>query len=135
MAEHFLFDDFFVAADDPGADVAVMINGRNVPLKIKRGLTLQDIEASKAAAIKTKINAQGAPELLSVDENEFTLQVLERTVLSWPFTMADGSPVPINRANLEAMMMQGSQALQQLVLNMVQNRPDQTPFVQPSAEA
>lgn len=134
MAELFQFEDFFVAADDPGADAEIEINGRTVPLKLKRSLTLQDLEESKTAAVQTKINAQGVPELVSVDENEFTLQVLQRMIKSWPFTFSDGSPVPVDRKNLEAMMASGAAALQQLVLTMV-NARDIAPFVQPSVVA
>jgi hypothetical protein len=134
MPEIYNFDDFFVSPDDLGAEATLTINGRDVPIMLKRNLTLQDIEECKAAAIQTRINAQGQPELVSVDENEFSMQVLLRVLKSWPFTYSDGSPVPINRASIENMMATGASALMQLVLTIIQGR-DITPFVPPSAGA
>jgi hypothetical protein len=134
MAEIFNFDDFFVSPDDLGSEATLTINGRDVPIRLKRNLTLQDIEECKATAIQTRINAQGQPELVSVDEREFGMQILLRVLKSWPFTYSDGSSVPINRQTIESMMVTGAEALMQLVLTIIQGR-DIAPFVPPSAGA
>jgi hypothetical protein len=134
--ETFLFDDFFVPADDAGVEDTVEINGRDIPMTFKRALTLRDREEAKAKAVKTVINKDGSMSVAGVDEGTFTVEILFRTILAWPFTYKDGSPVPVTRAILQSMIANGADALQAKVLSyMAPKREALVPFENPSDAA
>lgn len=132
----FLFDDFFVGADDPGVEDVVVLNGQPVPMRFKRALTLRDREESKAKAVTTAVGADGSLNVTGVDEGVFTVEVLMHAIKSWPFTYQDGSPVPVTRENIHSMMASGADALQQKVLELASpKREALAPFVKPSDAA
>lgn len=132
----FLFDDFFVPNDDPGVEDVVTINGRDVPMHFKRALTLRDREEAKAKAVTTSVGKDGSLAVTGVDEGVFTVEVLFRAIKSWPFTFKDGSPVPVTRENIQAMMATSADALQAKVLSLTApKREALDPFVQPSDAA
>jgi hypothetical protein len=61
MSDAFYFDDFLVAADDPGIKITLTIRGRVVPMRVKRDVSFADRERAKANAVKFKLNRP--PEL------------------------------------------------------------------------
>lgn len=134
MSQEFLFEDFFVAADDPGVEEVVSINGRDVPLRIKRGITLKDIEEAKSKAIKTHLSPKGELVVDSVDEAQMTVEILARVIKAWPF-VRDGKQVPITRENLYLMRAEASEALQSLVKRLISGKKEAlAPFEKPSVE-
>lgn len=135
MSEEFLFEDFFVAADDPGVEEVVNIHGRDVPLRIKRGITLKDIEEAKSKAVKTHLSPSGQLIVDSIDEAVMTVEILVRCIKGWPFTK-DGKKVPVTRENLYAMRAEASDALQTLVQRLVSGKKEAlVPFGKASEEA
>jgi hypothetical protein len=132
--ETFLFEDFFVAPDDPGVEEIVEINGRQVPLMVKRGITLKDVEEAKTRAVKTHLSPSGQLVVDSIDEVVMTVEILLKAIKSWPF-IKDGKPLPITRENLYAMRAEASAALQQLVKKLTSGRRESLgPFEKPSDE-
>jgi hypothetical protein len=107
----FFFDDFFVEADDPGVEVTVQMRGRNIPLRIARGLTLRDMAESESAAITSHIDAQGRQVIDSLDSTKAAVELLFRAIKSWPFTFRDGRPVPVTREHIEQMLGEGAMSL------------------------
>lgn len=134
--EMFLFDDFFVPNDDPGVQVDVAINGRSVPIMVKRGLSLGDREAAKAIATKTRLDlTKGQLVVESFDDGAFTLELLFRCIKSWPF-VRDGKQVPVTRENILALKSSAADAFALLVQNLVQDKSEAlTPFVKASDAA
>jgi len=98
----FFFDDFFVGSDDPGVEIKPVLRGRVVPMRITRGLSLDDREAAKAMAVRQHLNPQGQMVLDGIDEKVLNVEVLARALKSWPFTR-DGQPVPITRQTITAL--------------------------------
>jgi hypothetical protein len=135
--DKFFFDDFFVADDDPGVEYLVMMGGKEVPLRIKKALTLDDIEACKEKAIKKDWNFRSGEMIVrGVDERTFVLEVLLRAIISWPFEYRDGRKVPITREVLQSMMADSYDALARIVTGLISQRREQTdPFEKVSAEA
>ena len=135
--ETVLFEDFFVPADDPGVETSITVNGREVPLHIKRGLSLGDREAAKAVATKMDIDMEkGTVKLSSFDEGIFTIEMLFRCLKSWPFTK-DGVPVPITRENIRALKATAADEMSKLVNALTGGSKDEAlaPFEKPSDEA
>ena len=135
--EQFLFDDFFVSQDetDPGERVEVEIRGRQVPVFLKRGLSFADREAAKSQAVKTRIKPNGQPEVVSIDEGIFAIELLFRTIKSWPFTYRSGKRVEISRENIKAMLADGADVLAKLVIDRISKRSEQmAPFTTPSEQ-
>lgn len=143
MEETFLFDDFFVANDqtDPGDRVEVEItdvhgNPRIVPLYIKRGLSLDDREAAKRQAVKTRLKPNGEYEIVSMDETVFAIELLVRCIRVWPFRYRDGSQVPVTRENIRQFLADGADKLAAMIVGRMQKRQEQKgPFLTPSALA
>lgn len=118
--QEFLFEDFFVSDSDPGDRFDLEVNGRTVPVYIRRNISLADVEGAKAKSMKTKINLEtGQLEIESFDQNAFTLELIASVIKSWPFTYGDGSPVPITPQNVARMNIQAATALQDLVSKVV----------------
>lgn len=128
----FLFDDFFVALDedDFGELVEVEIRGRQVPIYIKRGLSLADREAAKSQAIKTRIKPTGEIEIVSMDEAVFAIELMVRCIKSWPFKYSNGLPVEITRENIRAMLADAVDAISlKLISNMQIRQKQREPFL------
>ena len=69
----FFFDDFFVADNDPGLEVKVSSQGREVPICLKKRLTLEDIEAAREKGVDKTIDLKtGAVKVNKIDEGAFT---------------------------------------------------------------
>lgn len=114
MAEQtiFLYDDFFIPEDDPGIEKLIRIKGREVPIRFKHGFSLDDIQAAKAAAVKTRLNPKTQQmELVSVDEGKFMNELLYRSIVSWPFVDRNGRKVAIDRETIGELVADGAQAL------------------------
>lgn len=139
MSEVFLFDDFFVPNDDPGVEQNVTVDGREVPIFLKRGLSLGDREAAKSIATKTHISESGTFVVDSFDDGLFQVELLFRCIKSWPFTYAHGGPVPITRGNIVSMKAHAADAMTLLVQKLVGNEEAKkealAPFESPSDEA
>lgn len=115
MAEEFLFDDFFVDGNDPGVEHVMHLKGRDVPLRIKRSVSLGDREAAKSAATKTRINPQtGALSVEGFDEGALKIELLVRSIKSWPFHYKGGQPVPINRTTVGQLQLDAANEVDKL---------------------
>lgn len=110
MAEVFLYDDFFSPADDPGIEIRPVIRGREVPLRVKRGISLVDAGEARELATK-RVLRNGIPEIVAIDETRMNVVLLKRVIVSWPFTKRDGSPVPINEKTIGDLVGDAAQAV------------------------
>jgi hypothetical protein len=135
--ETFLFEDFFIPADDPGVETSITVNGREIPLRVKRGLSLGDREAARAVATKMDIDLmKGTMKVDSFDEGVFTIELLFRCLVSWPFTK-DGVAVPITRDNIRALSSSAADEMAKLVQLFVGGNKEEAlaPFEKPSDAA
>jgi hypothetical protein len=131
----FLFDDFFSGQDDPGVEVSIYVRGKQVPIRLKRGLSLAEREEAKNAAITRRIRPDGQMEILAINEAKLQVETLIRAVKSWPFTK-DGQPVPITRENLLALGSDVADAILLEVTRLAQVREEAlVPFAPPSDAA
>lgn len=101
--EQFLFNDYFSDPNDRGMEITVYHDGRWVPFRIRRALTLKEKQAANNAAIKIEFDEKGKPNVTRMDQAAFTERIVLAALTWWPFTYADGSPVPINRDTVAAL--------------------------------
>jgi hypothetical protein len=137
LMSDFFYDDFFVSQDerDPGKEVTVKIRGRDVPIRIKRGLSLEDREAAKNQAITKRITPDGKPEIVKLDEGIFAIELLVRNIIYWPFKFRSGRLVPITRETIKAMLADGVDALTKAVMTAMQEQAETTaPFLNSSEQ-
>lgn len=99
----FYFDEFF-GSDAEGVEVTLTIRGRAVPVRIRRGLTLREKVEAQAKAVKRHVTPDGRPVIDSIDEAAIAEELAFKLLLSWPFVTRDGSPVPITRENVAALL-------------------------------
>jgi hypothetical protein len=98
--EQFYFDDFFATDEDAGITVPVKIRGRQVPITLKRGMTLADKMACQAVALKKRI-VGGQVIVDGIDEQRLVEEMLVRQILDWPFTdRATGEKIPVTLEHL-----------------------------------
>ena len=108
MAEPYYFDEFFVSDSDPGVTYQVPIKGRLVPIVCKRGMSLRDKEEAQSAAIQRHIDTEtGRLVIDGIDDIKMDIEILSRTIKSWPFVYRDGSPVPITPETISAFLSEG----------------------------
>lgn len=137
--ETYQFDDFFVPADDEGIEETVMMkdrhgNGREVPIRIKRGLRLDDALGAQAAATKTHMTPKGELVVDGVDEGVFAVELLSRIIVSWPF-QRNGVTMKPSKENLRAMLATNLTGFKPLIQRVMANKADTlAPFEKPSAE-
>jgi hypothetical protein len=152
MSELFAFDDFFVDANDPGVEHDVTMkdragNEREVKIRTKRAMSLGDREAAKAAATTSHVDpTKGVLVVDGFDQGEFTIQLLARSILSWPFErvtrneageVTTKTPVPVTVVNVRQLMSENADALATLVNEVIQGPSKEAlaPFEKPSDEA
>lgn len=121
-AETFLFDDFFSSEDDPGIEATIHVKGRDIPVRVKADLSLQDTQQAEQLAVKKRITPEGKLVVDGVDEALLTAEVLARTIKSWPFTFRDGSPVPVTRENVLKFCAEGGAKLAELLKSLKDQR-------------
>lgn len=137
--ETFQYDDFFVPADDEGVEELVTMKDRHgvehqVPIRIKRGLRLDDALGAQAAATKTHMTPKGALVVDGVDEAVFAVELLSRIIVSWPFKRNGVSMKP-TKENIRAMLATNINGFKPLIQRVTANKADTlAPFEKPSAE-
>jgi hypothetical protein len=114
--ELFLYDDFFVPADDPGIEIRPVIRGREVPMFVRRGFSFRDVGAARERASKRVLNrGTGQVDSVVVDETRAAIILLEHVIVSWPFVRRDRdgtlSPVPINQTTIGEFLGEGAEAV------------------------
>ena len=100
----FLFDEFFETPEQKTFDLPLVIGGRRVIFKVKKGLSNADRNAAEMAAIKYEELPGGkGVKMTGIDESKLTLAMVMRAIVSWPFKHADGSPVPVTMETVAAL--------------------------------
>jgi hypothetical protein len=109
--ETFLYDDFFSPADDRGVEIRPKIRGREVPMRVKRGISLVDAGEAREAATKKVIDpATGMVRVLSVDEVRMNISLLKKAIIEWPF-VKDGKPLPITEKSIGELNGDAAEAI------------------------
>ena len=127
--EQFFFDEFF-AADEP-IEIVVTVRGREVPLKVRPSLTLEERVRAEGSAIKRKVNHKtGKVEIERVDEGVAAINLALAYLVEWPFVNRDGSPVPINAETINKFI--GAAKLVEIIGQATQNGGDLAPFAKVS---
>lgn len=126
----FLFDDFFTTDETPGVEVAFDIQGRSVPIILKRGISFKDFSEAKEQAVTMRINPVSMqPEILKYDDAVFGVELLVRCIKSWPF-VDKGMPVPVTRETIKQLNSLTVQAMVLKLQEIMQKGKDAlTPFV------
>ncbi|GHO44515.1 hypothetical protein [Ktedonospora formicarum] len=133
--ENFYFDEFFDDEDDPGVPVELDIKGRKVTIYIARGVSFHDKQAAKKQAVRMKVHPDGKISILGIDEETFAVEVLARTIKSWPFKYRQsGKTVPITKDTIRKFLSDGAEQLQAIVLNMVQKQEEALDFFESPSE-
>jgi hypothetical protein len=133
--QQFFFDEFF--GEDDGVEILLPVRGKKVPIRIRRGLPLQEKLAAQSAAIKRKINpVTGKIEVDRIEEGAAARELAFRMLLDWPFTYREtGEKVPITRENVDKLLG-GMDKLIELVGKLdEEGEAALAPFALPSAEA
>lgn len=135
--EQFYFEDFFTVTDaeDTGDTISVVLRGREVPIVLKSGLSLGDRNAAKEKAVKKHVKPNGQIEITDIDEGLFQLELLSRTIKSWPFKYHDGRPVKVSKDTITAMFADNADELAKVVSSRLAKRDsDQKAFTKPSVQ-
>lgn len=133
--QQFFYDDFFASDTDPGVTVYVKMRGREVPIVLRRGLTLADKNACQTMALKKHMGPNGQVVYDGIDESVMVEEMIVRSILSWPFQMRDGTPVPVTRESVRRMLG-GTDQLAELIKKLDEEGTEAlVPFAQPSAAA
>lgn len=128
MAEQFFFDEFFADDEDPGIEIKVTIKGKQVPIRIKRGLSLEDRAEAELMALKTKMGENGL-EVVGIDEKAAMREMVFRAIKSWPFKdRATGEPTPITRENVMKMLGGGDEIMKAITVIDKQGEDALGPF-------
>lgn len=128
----FLYDDFFVSEEDPGIEVVLTVRGRDIPLRVASGISLGDQQEVQAMGVKKHFDFKTKQVVVDeVDESLITFELMRRYIKSWPFTFADGSPVPVNRKNIARLGADAAAQLQEVINVQERIRKDAVngPFV------
>lgn len=102
-SQSLLFDDYFTSPNSPGVAATVVHRGVEIKLKIKKSLTLDELQQAADAGLALSIDKAGQAQVTKMDQGAYSRKVVLLGVKQWPFTYDDGSPVPINK-NTVAMM-------------------------------
>lgn len=133
--EQFFFDEFFT--DDAGVEILLPVRGRKVPIRVRRGLPLQEKIAAQSVGIKRKADMKTGKVVVDrIDEGAAAREVAFRSIISWPFTYREtGEPVPITRENVDKLLG-GMDTLVEIVMQMdKEGEAALLPFVAPSEKA
>jgi hypothetical protein len=112
-------------------------NGKLVPITLKQGITLKERKALTDKSIKLNVNGKsGKISIKDVDEELFVQQLLELSVLAWPFKNRDGSAVPINSQTLANLPSTVVEKIVQVVMGITEEQlAANSPFETPSDQA
>jgi hypothetical protein len=137
MSDLFLVDDFFVSASDPGVELSVEFKGRVVPLRVRRSITLGAKEAAMQGAIQRHVTDEGRVVVDGMDDAKLTAGVLHAYLVAWPFSSADGTPLPVTLENIERLDSNFLEAALTVLRNKQTAREEQAdgPFAPASAVA
>jgi hypothetical protein len=140
MAEIYDFDDFFLSDNDPGVEVPVKINGRTVPIWIKRALSTGDYKAAQAKAVMQSMGPDGKLTIKGMDEEAFAVELVAASIVSWPFTQKKRNragqvvmdengdpirePVPVTRENVRRFLAEGTAYLQAYILGAIERKSE-----------
>lgn len=124
----FEFADFFVSESDPGTVETVTMQDNNgnkfdVDLTIRRGISIGDIQASRAAAMKTHLTPTGQQVVDGFDDTLFVIHLLARAIMKWPFER-NGAPVPVNVANVSRLNAKNAEVFSVLATKLTGESPE-----------
>lgn len=132
--EQFLYDDFFVPAESQGVEVSILVKGRHVPMRI-RPLSVSDQIEAQSAAVTKRMDAEGKVAIDKIDEAKGNAVIMSKGIVSWPFTNADGSPVPITPETCSRILGEAGTQITQLISELSGKKVDIAPFVSNSDAA
>lgn len=129
----FLFDEYFSGTD---IEVKIPFNGKLLPFRIKKSLTLQERQQANDAAIKVNFDTKGKPTIQKNDQAAYTNEILMVGLRFWPFEYRPGKPVPINRETIAKLDGNLSDEIAARILGVVEVEAEQlVPFERVSDEA
>jgi hypothetical protein len=99
----YLFNDYFADSSDRGLEVKIKFDGKEIPFRIKRTLTIQERQKANDAAVAFDIDETGKPTITKVDQAAFNIEIVLAGLKYWPFEFQPGKPVPITRKYVEAL--------------------------------
>lgn len=128
--EQFLYDEFF--ATEATVTMYPMIKGRAVPVEVRTVLSLDQRQQAQQQAQKRELDpTTGQLTVTGIDETRAEVAILLASIVSWPFTYADGTPVPCNELTLRKCLGNGVDTMLNGVMR-VQQGSDLGPFGKPS---
>jgi hypothetical protein len=130
----FLFDDFFLADDAPGIEVTLRAKGRDIPLRV-RPLSVTDQVEVQAQALVKHVTPDGQITIDRLDEAKASSLLLARSIVSWPFTFKDGSPVPVTPENCARMLGEVGKQLTQALDGLTKEKAEVLPPFANSSDA
>jgi len=101
--EPLLFEDYFNSPEAPGVEIEVMHKGKVVRLRVKKSLTLDEMQQATDAGVAIALDKEGNPTITKMNQGAYSKAIVLAGVRSWPFTNPDGSPVPFTKANVNIM--------------------------------
>jgi len=103
MSKKFLWKDYSTDESDRGVETSITWYGEEIPLRIKRALTIDERQRANKAAIQIDLDKDGRPTITKQNQAAYTKQVVLIGLKFWPFEYSPGHPVPINMKTIEEM--------------------------------
>lgn len=101
--ETFLFNEYFADPSDKGAPVTIPFNGKDLPFRLRRSLTIHERQRANDAAVAIEIGDDGKPKVTKLDQGAYNVEIVLAGLKEWPFEFSPGRSVPINRKYVEQL--------------------------------
>lgn len=96
----FFVDEFFADGEDEGIPITLISKGREVPIWVKRNVTVEDRLAAELSAV-TVTMVDGKMRVSGVDQAKATMTLVTKAIKRWPFTdRTTGELLPITPENV-----------------------------------
>ena len=132
--KRFLYNNYASTTDDPGVPTLWNMEGDDIPIRLKKTLTIHERRKASERATKMHFDQNGMPHIKDFDDAEYSLAIAEMVIKSWPLEDEDGQIVPIDRAHLQTLPSYAIEDIANRYMNNRRQQEEETdgPFESPS---
>lgn len=137
IEQRFIWSDYSSDANDRGIETSILWRGQEIPIRVKRALTIDERQKANKAAIQIDLDKDGKPTIVKQDQSAYTKMVVLIGLKFWPFEYSPGQPVPINMKTITEVDGSLLDEIATRILNATQppKKAELDPLESPSDEA
>lgn len=94
------WEDFSSEEGGRGVEVIIPFQGKALPFRIRKSLTIDERQKANDAAIDIGMDKHGKPVINRQDQGAYTKEIVRLGLKFWPFEFEPGKPVPITPKNI-----------------------------------